>query len=147
MRGASALDELLEKIPDARVRVQVVWEPVLPTDVVAPFDRVLGLIDDRRVSQYWDPQLVVSSDIVRAVNANHTSYRLEEPLPQDFVAWDVVAVFGPSQQWEQDLPVPVYYGGPVVDVIEDAHKAVVDALAQSAGVASVFFGPAMSSSP
>ena len=138
MRGASALDELLEKIPEERIRVQVVWEPVLPTDVVAPFDSVLGLIDDRRVSQYWDPQLVVSSDIVRAVNANPTSYRLEEPLPADFVAWDAVAVFGPSQLWERDLPVPVYYGGPVLDVIEEARKAIAAQFADA---------PPLSSSP
>jgi hypothetical protein len=124
LRGASALDELLAKFPDSRIRVQVVWLPVLKTDVVPPLDRVLGLIDDPRVVQYWDPDRVVSTDIVRAVNADPTSYRLEEPLPPDFIAWDVVAVFEASQTWDRDLPVPVYYGGPVGTVMEETGAAI-----------------------
>lgn len=128
MRGASALDELLARLKDARIRVLVVWEPVLKTDLVAPLSRVLGLIGDRRVSQYWDPERIVSAGIVRAVNANPASYRREDPLPPGFVAWDVVAVFGPSRTWDHDLAAPVYYGGPVIDVIHDTQEALIDAL-------------------
>jgi hypothetical protein len=47
-------------------------------------------------------------------------------LPPGFVSWDVVAVFAKSAHWERDLPVPVYYGGPVVHEIDGARKAISD---------------------
>lgn len=128
MRGASALNEILEDFPDARLGVQVVWEPVLKTDVAAPVTRVLRLIDDPRVTQYWDPSRVVSADIVRAVNAGPTRYGLQEALPEDYIAWDVVAVFGRAAHWERDLPPPAYYGGPVVESIDGTRKALGDNL-------------------
>ena len=129
MRGASALDELLGRFPDAGIRVQVVWEPVLKTDLAAPLTGVLSRIDDRRVVQYWDPERIVSADMVRAINADPPRYRVEQALPKDFIAWDVVAVFGRSETWDRDLPVPVYYGGPVVDVVEAAGRAIAEQLA------------------
>ena len=128
MRGASALDELLAEFPDEEIRVQVVWEPVLKTDFAPPLSRVLGLIQDRRVSQYWDPRRVLSDDLVRSVNEDQARYSLEEKLPPDFIAWDVVAVFGKASRWETDLPPPAYYGGPVAHVVDDARKALVEAL-------------------
>ena len=131
MRGASALDELLAEFPEAPVRVQVIWEPVIVTDIAPPMTHVLRLIDDPRVTQYWDPELVVSDDIVRAVNSDPARYGFDEPLPPGFVAWDVVAVFGGSERWEADLPVPAYYGGPVVGVVDETRKALAAELAVS----------------
>ena len=132
MRGASALDDLLAEFPEAPFRAQVVWEPVLMTDFAPPISRVLGLIDDPRVSQYWDPGHVVSDDIVRAVNEHPSRYGLDDKLPPEFIAWDVVAVFGRSARWERDLPPPAHYAGPVADVIEQTRKALAGALAGSA---------------
>src|SRR5262245_11230481 len=94
--------------------------------------RVLGLLDDPRITQYWDPEQIVSEDIVRAVNEAPGRYGLDERLPSGFVAWDVVAVFGRSARWESDLPVPGFYGGPVVDEIDGTRKALADALAAPA---------------
>ena len=128
VRGASALDALLAEFPDAKLRVQVVWEPVLKTDIAAPVSRVLGLLEDRRVKQYWDPGLVISSDLIRSVNENPQRYGREEPLPPDFIAWDVVAVFGTSAQWERDLPTPVQYDGPVVQAIDSTRQAIAEQL-------------------
>ena len=132
MRGASALDDLLAEFPEAPFRAQVVWEPVLMTDFSPPISSVLGLIDDPRVSQYWDPGLVISEDIVRAVNEDPSRYGLENRLPPGFIAWDVVAVFGRSARWERDLPPPALYAGPVADVIEESRKALAAALAAPA---------------
>ena len=129
VRGASALNQLLADLPDARLRVQVVWEPVLITDVAPPATRVLALIDDRRVTQYWDPARLVSADIVRAVNADPARYEFQEALPTGFIAWDVVAVFEQSARWERDLPPPAYYGGPVVEAIAGAREAVAQQVA------------------
>ena len=135
VRGASALDELLAEFPNARIHVQVVWEPVLKSDIAAPITKVLGLLDDQRVSQYWDPNRVVSQDLVRAVNAQPGRYRLEEALPPGFIAWDVVAVFGGDARWDDDLPVPAYYGGPVAHVMTETKESIAEQVAAMPGVA------------
>jgi len=119
---------MLERFPDQPILVQVVWEPVLVTDIAPPLSRVLGLIPDRRVIQYWDPDRVLSSDLVRAANAHPEKYGLEEPFPPDFVTWDFIAVFGKSARWEGDLPGPTHYGGPVVQAIEEARASVSEGL-------------------
>ena len=129
MRGASALDQLLAEYPQAPIRVFLVWEPALKTDVASSLSDVLTLLDDPRVTQYWDPGRVVSNDLVRSVNEDPARYGRRDPLPPDFIAWDVVAVFGQSARWERDLPVPAYYGGPVVNVINNTRKALAEELA------------------
>lgn len=105
------------------------WEPVLKTDIAPPTSRGLALVPDPRAAQYWDPALVLSKDFVRSVNENPTRYGRDEVLPPNFVAWDVVAVFDATAHWDRDIPVPAYYGGPVVHSIDDARKAITDALA------------------
>jgi hypothetical protein len=102
---------------------------VLLTDVAPPSSGTMKLLDDARVSQYWDPARVVSDDIVRAVNLEPARYGLDERLPADFIAWDVVAVFAPSSKWDRDLPPPAYYGGPVEDVISETRTALAGTLA------------------
>jgi hypothetical protein len=129
VRGASALNELLTEFPEAGVQVQVVWEPVLRSDIAAPLTKVLGLLDDRRVSQYWDPNRVVSEDLVRAVNVHPGRYRLDEALPPGFIAWDAVAVFAADARWESELPVPHYYGGPVAHVMDETRESIAEQVA------------------
>ena len=129
MRGASALNNLLASVPDERLEVLVVWEPVIKTDVAAPLTRVLHLIPDRRVNQYWDPDRVVSADMVRSVNEAPARYGFEGPLPADFIVWDVVAVFPRGARWDGAIPIPVFYDGPVVNAIDDARKAISEAIA------------------
>ena len=132
-RDRAQLDELLAEFPDAKLRVQVVWEPVLKSDIGPPVSRVLGMLEDRRVTQYWDPGLVISTDLTRSVNENPKKYGREEQLPPDFIAWDVVAVFAKSAQWERDLPTPAHYDGPVVNAIDSTRQAIADELAELPG--------------
>ena len=102
----------------------VVWEPVLPTDVVGPSSRTLARIDDPRAAQYWDPELAVSTDLVRGVNADPSRFGLEEPFPEDHVAWDLIVVFERGARWDATLPVAVFHGFPVVESIDDAREAI-----------------------
>jgi len=131
VRGASALDEVLAKFPEAPLKVVVVWEPVVRTDIAPPFKSALARIDDPRVSQFWDPDLALSRDIVRAVNDGPARYGFAEALPEEFIVWDVVAVFGEVDRWSDDLPVPVYYGGPVYSVTDELQEALGAALARA----------------
>jgi hypothetical protein len=124
LRGASAIDRLLAEFSGAPLRALVVWEPVLPTDFGPPLSSTLGLVRDPRAVQFWDPDRVLAADVLRSVNADPARYGFDEPLPPDFVVWDVVAVFAPSARWAADLPVPAYYGGPVTDVIDATREAL-----------------------
>lgn len=128
MRGGPALNGVLEGFPGAPIRAIVVWEPVLATDVSAPFSSVLALLPDARVAQFWDPERTLSRDIVRAVATDPRRYGFEKALSEDFIVWDVVAVFGADAQWSLDLPVPSYYDGPVYAATIGLQRAIEDAL-------------------
>jgi hypothetical protein len=124
VRGASALQGLLDGHEDLPLRVYVVWEPVLFSDIAPPTSRTLRRIHDARVAQFWDADRVLSADILRAVRADPSRYSLQEELPEEFVLWDVVAAFPRGSRWDADLPVPFQYGGPVVDAIPSLRAAL-----------------------
>jgi hypothetical protein len=134
VRGASALDRLLAELPDAPLRAFVVWEPVLGTDLAPPLTPVLGRLRDARAIQSWDPERILSADLLRSVNEDPARYGFEGPLPDDTIVWDVVAVFGRSTRWERDAPVPVYHGAPVEQVIEAARRAILAELGAEAAM-------------
>ncbi|HET6890313.1 MAG TPA: hypothetical protein VFH31_04365 [Pyrinomonadaceae bacterium] len=92
------------------VRVFVIWEPVLPSDLFAPSTASLKRIFDARVSQYWDKPRVVS--------------RSMGEMDHDSIVWDIVLVYSPGKLWEQTPPEPSYSGGAVVDVIDETRTAI-----------------------
>jgi len=104
LQGASALNKLLGEQKDAGMRVFVVWEPVLPTDLGAPSTATLKRLSDRRVSQYWDKDHVVS--------------RLLGERDRSSVVWDYVAVYQPGKLWDHAPPEPASSGVPVVNSID-----------------------------
>ena len=54
LRGASAVQRLIGHDPAAKVRVLVVWEPVIFTDIAPPTNFALSRISDARAAQFWD---------------------------------------------------------------------------------------------
>ena len=92
------------------MRVFVIWEPVLPSDLFAPSTSTLGRIYDARVSQYWDKPRVVSRSMGET---DHNS-----------IVWDIVAVYPSGKLWEQAPPEASYSAGPVVDVIDETRAAI-----------------------
>jgi len=114
MRGASAVQEILTARPELAVRVFVVWEPVIPTDVAPPTSKTLARIHDRRARQYWDRDRALSADVVRSILAAPDRYGLRDQVDADTIVWDTVAVFPAGARWENEFPVPSFYGFPVV---------------------------------
>ena len=92
------------------MRVFVIWEPVLPSDLFAPSTASLNRIPDARVTQYWDKPRVVS--------------RSMGETDHDSIVWDIVLVYSPGKLWEQAPPEPSYSGGPVVDAIDETRNAI-----------------------
>ena len=114
MQGAAALEKLLDEQHDPRIKVFVIWEPVLPTDLGSPSTRTLARLSDRRASQYWDKEHLVSG--------------LLGEHDRSSVVWDYVAVYQPGKLWEQAPPEPVYSGVPVVRAIGETKDAIQKAL-------------------
>ena len=110
MQGASATEKLLRENNDAKVRVFVVWEPVLATDFAAPSTSALTRISDVRASQYRDRKRGLS--------------HLLGERNRSTVVWDSIAVYAPGTFWQDTPPKPVYSNGPVRDVIDGAKDAI-----------------------
>jgi hypothetical protein len=108
--GGLCTRKLLEEQHDPRIKVFVIWEPVLPTDLAAPSTMTLKRLSDLRVSQYWDKEHLVSKAMGETDGAS--------------VVWDYIAVYQPGRMWEQSSPEPVYSRAPVVKAIDETREAL-----------------------
>jgi len=105
----------MREISSQDVRVFVIWEPVLPTDFVAPSTTALARIPDVRVAQYWDRERALS----HLLGEHNCST----------VVRDYIAVYTPGKLWQDAPPKPIYSDHPVRDVISSAKDAVQRLLA------------------
>lgn len=101
------------------MRVFVVWEPVLATDLTLPATAALRRIPDLRASQFWDRQRLISHSM-----GEHDRHS---------VVWDHIGIYPRGAIWTDRPPQPLYAGGPVVKVVEPARAALAQAL-ESHGV-------------
>ena len=108
----------MEKQRDGRIRVFVVWEPVLPTDWLAPSTASLARVPDSRVQQYWDRGRLLSKSMGEKDKSS--------------IVWDYVAVYAPGTLWNATAPQPFYQDGPVVQVVSALTQALQRANAQPA---------------
>jgi len=108
LQGASAFQKLLDEQREGKIKVFVIWEPVLPTDLAAPSTMTLKRIADTRASQYWDKEHLVSKSIGET----------------DGVVWDYVAVYPQGKLWEKGPPKPIYSHDPVVRAIDGTREAI-----------------------
>ncbi len=97
------------------MRVFVIWEPVLPTDFVAPSTAALARIPDTRAAQYWDGKRALS--------------HLLGERNRLTVVWDHIAVYSPGTLWRDAPPKPIYSDNPVLDVIGGAKESIQRLLA------------------
>jgi hypothetical protein len=102
--------------------VLVVWEPMLATDLRSPVHRTLGRIPDKRASQFWDPQHLVSKELVK-IAGEHP----EQPKPDCCIDngffWDEAVLFPPLLKWRQ-TPTSIFWNGPVVRVTINLEQAL-----------------------
>jgi hypothetical protein len=116
LQGASVFQRLLDEQREGNIRVFVIWEPVLPTDLAAPSTMTLKRIADTRASQYWDKEHLVSKSIGET----------------DGVVWDYVAVYPQGKLWEKGPAEPIYSKAPVVHAIDGTREAIQKLLRESA---------------
>ena len=121
MRGASALEKVLEEEKGRRVRAFVVWEPVLWTDLSPPSTRRLASISDARVAQYWDPEHLVSASVISSAWAAKDGLSTQgAKVGGKRVAWDLILIFPRGSCGSGALPEPVFHGDPVVTTVNQA---------------------------
>ncbi len=110
------MQKVLEKQRYQRIRVFVVWEPVLPTDWGAPSTAGLARAADSRVQQYWDKGRLLSKAMGERDNSS--------------IVWDYVAVYAPGALWKDTPPKPFFEDGPVVRVVSALTQALRNASVQ-----------------
>ena len=75
-----------------RVRVLVVWEPILPTDWSRPSGWVQSRISDPRVAQFWDREHLVAGELRRHFP------RSQAAAQRKGILWDLAVLYGKQAQ-------------------------------------------------
>jgi len=103
------VQRLLDEKPQADLRVIVVWEPVIFTDITQPTRFALSLVKDGRAAQFWDHDHALS----HAMGGD-----------DDEVVWDYIAIYAAGVRWLEQPPSPRFAGGTVISVIDEAREAL-----------------------
>jgi hypothetical protein len=117
LAGASWVrDNVLESHPQADLRVYVIWVSLVPGDSRSEWDA--ELLTDRRVSHFWDGELVVGTWFGEHVSEMGVD---DNTGP---VFWDAFLVFDDTATWKT-VPAPVTASGStVIDERETLQEAL-----------------------
>jgi hypothetical protein len=88
---------LMDTIPDDRLRVYVVWGPMLGEEKAEDAKQATAYLPDPRVTHFWTP-------------GHGLAEAMEGPLGiAGSRAWDTYQVFTPDAQWGEVPPTPAYF--------------------------------------
>ncbi|HKV40170.1 MAG TPA: hypothetical protein VJX67_13235 [Blastocatellia bacterium] len=90
------MQKMLRDINDDRLRVYIVWLPMLPGDSKSWAQTRSDEFSDTRVSYYWDPQRLTGQEWNKALGIGRT-------------AWDVYLLYGPNTRWTDKTPAPDFW--------------------------------------
>ena len=109
---------MLKSNPQIKLRVLVVWEPILASDWFHPSTGTLARVSDPRAMQFWDPKHIVSAELHRSRAAIPGQ---PEPSCCDHggVYWDMAILYAPGATWTETLPRPAKMEGPVYKIAEN----------------------------
>ncbi len=97
IKGYRYIRKILEEVEDPRLKVYVVWEPMLSGDSRDLAERLSQKADDPRVvHQSWDGEKI-------------SGKAWQQLLDLQGVAWDVYFLYGPDAEWGDDGPVAPDY--------------------------------------
>jgi hypothetical protein len=124
LRGASALQAVLQRHPNAAIRLFVVWEPILFSDFGPPSSSALSRIHDSRVIQFWDADHSVSTALQQML-VSHESLTPHCCRRGDTL-WDVAVFYPAGNEWSAMAPTPTYMNGTVVQVSGEIEALIGD---------------------
>jgi hypothetical protein len=88
---------VLDTIPDDRLRVYVVWGPMLGEENEGDAKEATVHLPDSRVTHFWTPAHAVAEAMAGPVGLAGGR------------AWDTYQLFAPDARWGETPPVPVYF--------------------------------------
>ncbi len=100
----------MAKRPSDKVRVYVIWQPMLPTDWVRPTTGALARLSDPRAAQFWDRDHALAKQMGR--DARPPQPEPECCLKKD-ILWDLAAIYPKGVTWSDRLPTAALFDGPV----------------------------------
>ncbi len=104
VKGYRYMRKILEEIPDERLRMYVVWEPMLSGDTRALSEKMSSKgTDSRMVYQAWDPDHITGKKWTAMM-----SKEKEEEWNEGATgpAWDVYFLYKGDAQWNKNQPTP-----------------------------------------
>jgi len=128
VRGASALQAVLDRVPGEELSVLVVWEPVIASDLGPPTESVRNLLSDPRTVHFWDEDRLLSKTLVHEWTASGIRIESGDRRNPDVTIWDFVAVFPRGAHWNGTLPEASHYGSPVVEQVEEVRAKLFEAM-------------------
>ena len=91
--------EILEAVTDEKLKVYVVWTPVLQEDDRQAAVKAIGNVPDERASHFWDADKSLGFSFGKFIT-----------LPRGReLAWDVYFVFDEAAEWIEGPPKPTYW--------------------------------------
>lgn len=104
-----------------KLRVFVVWEPILASDFMAPTTRALRRVSDARARHYWDENHVLAKVMKRDARSPQPK---EECCENDGVLWDLAAIYPQGARWDASMPPAVLFDGPVYRIPDRMNAAL-----------------------
>jgi hypothetical protein len=95
---------------------------MLATDLRSPVRSTLARIPDKRASQFWDPQHLVSQELRRLADQSSAAMKPNCCIDNGFF-WDDAIVFAPNSTWRQ-ASAPIFWNGQIVRVTAALEKAL-----------------------
>ena len=95
---------MLDKYPQAKIRVYVVWMPMLATDARSEWDP--SIFDDRRAVNLWDEERVLGTWL-----ADRDEFGGGRFGP---IVWDAYFLFGRDARWQSTPGKLLASGEPVI---------------------------------
>ena len=98
-------EEILDKQPQARLKVYAIWFNMIWTDSRSRWPE--DVLRDPRVVHFWDEKRVVGRWY-----EEHVTHRGEE------VEWDAFFVYGPAASWDATPPQVITWGRTILSAKE-----------------------------
>ncbi len=105
IKGYRYMRKILDEVSDERLRMYVVWEPMLSGDTKAlSYEMSKKVIDPRMVYQAWDGERITGKTWTRVMLDGDERWFANGP------AWDVYFLYSADAKWGKSQPsVPTYW--------------------------------------
>jgi len=92
-------NEILEAVTDEKLKVYVVWTPVLQEDDRQAAVKAITHVPDERAIHFWDADKSLGFSLGKTIT-----------LPREReLAWDVYVAFDATAEWVDGIPNPAYW--------------------------------------